>query len=290
MNNKKILIAGLHDTGKTTFIAALWYFVHLTSAKKKLALYSLAKGEHEYLNNISNDWLTFKRLSRTNNNPGGEAIIMNLKNLESEDLIELEIPDFSGETFKYQFENREWTAEYDNLLNNISGILLFVNAGDKNNRPQSIYDANEAAMAMGAEPLNSNEGIELSPWRVENAPNQVKLVDILQFISHYKPEILPVNIVLMISAWDLVEIADTENRLMPEEWIKLNLPLLHQFLKCNADIFKCRYVGISAQGCDYEKVEDINKVLNKDASERIIIKEGNKYDNDITKHIVWLTE
>ena len=182
------------------------------------------------------------------------------------------------------------SVEFDELLNNTNVILLFVNAADNNNRPQLIFDANEAAAIMGAEPLTTNEGVELKQFRTEEIHNQVKLIDLLQFIKYYKLKILPVKIVIMISAWDIVEPIGKSNQLTPEEWIRLNLPLLHQFLNCNRETFNSKYLGISAQGCDYDNVEEVEIALTKNPSERVIIKEENNHINDITKYIVWLTE
>jgi hypothetical protein len=76
----------------------------------------------------------------------------------------------------------------------------------------------------------------------------------------------------------------------PEEWIKNNLPLLFQYLSCNRAIFDCKYIGISAQGGNYDNDGQIDEIISKDPSERIIIKEEHVYSNDITKNIAWLAE
>jgi hypothetical protein len=52
--NKKILLAGLHNTGKTTYVAALWYMLSNYDDHFPVKLGSLEHGEDTYLNQISN--------------------------------------------------------------------------------------------------------------------------------------------------------------------------------------------------------------------------------------------
>jgi hypothetical protein len=292
MTSKKVLVAGLPRTGKTTFLAALWYFVQPSGESNgNLTLESLAKGEHEYLNEIAQKWLRCQHLTRTtpvnSTNTGKEAIIMNLKNSTTKNKIVLEIPDFQGETFKQQFENREWDIEYQELLGNINGILLFVNPEATNNMPLLINDANDIANQIGAEPPQSNDGVNIVPWKLELSPNQVKLIDILQFISFYKPNIFPLKLTVLISAWDIVQKTSKKGE-TPTTWLENKLPLLYQYLFCNSELFEIMVIGISAQGCNYEDHEQVTEMLSKKPQERILINDGSKEYHDITTIIAWL--
>lgn len=287
MSGHKILLSGLPNTGKTTFIAALWYLVRSDSPNRSLALNSLERGEHEYLNKISFEWLSFEKVPRTN--PGViEPVIMNLKNIQTGELISLDIPDFSGEIFREHFDNREWTIELYELFNEVAGVLLFINPDDPKNRPSLVSDAIEAANILGEAPPVVNDLTKLISWNSSHTSNQVKMVEHLQMISYYKPEILPMKIGIIISAWDKVE--DMANpQILPEQWLKLNLPLLYQYLITNKQDFVLEIFGVSAQGIDYKNKEGVDKLAESSAEERICVKRGNVISKDIAEPITWVS-
>src|SRR5258708_2938371 len=58
------LMAGLPETGKTTFLAALWHVAksHEVSGSMRL---ERREGDQEYLNNIANAWSKCAELVRT---------------------------------------------------------------------------------------------------------------------------------------------------------------------------------------------------------------------------------
>ncbi len=287
MPKNKILLLGLPNTGKTTFIAALWYYVRSDAATKSLILNSLEKGEHEYLNKISMEWLSFEKVPRTN--PGViEPVLMNLKNVKTGEIILLDIPDFSGEIFREHFDNREWSKELFELFDEIVGTLIFINPNDHKNRPALVSDAIEAAAILGEVPPLINDLSKLIPWDSTHTSNQVKLVEHLQMISYYKDEILPMKIGIIISAWDKVEDIK-EPKVYPEEWLKLHLPLLYQYLTTNQSNFICEYFGISAQGVDYDDKDGINELFDVPAEDRICVKQGNNIFNDIAQPISWVS-
>lgn len=304
MSETRILVAGLPSTGKTTYIAALWNYVKSTAADKSLTLDTLAGSEHEYLNSIGNDWLEYKDPSRSLQNKDFEKVIMQLKKTANGEPVKIEIPDMAGEKFRDHFDQREWTVEFDNLLNDLSGMILFVNPSDCNNRPKFISDAKELERILdNMEELvsdelsqkNTNEvphaAIQQEPsvnnWDIKFVPNQVKLVELLQLLNFHKLINAQVKISLIISAWDQVQGADN---ILPEDWLAKNLPLLHQYILCNTDKFNVKYFGISAQGCDYNDEPALNAILHKNAAERIIVKEGTQELKDIAKPVIWMTE
>ncbi len=288
MNKKSILLAGLPATGKTTFIAALWYYLNNSCNDQLLMVNSLAGGEHEYLNSISRDWAVYKTVARTRSN-NGEKIQINVKNTKTDQIIVLDIPDFSGETFKSHFDTREWTEEYDKLLNKTNGFILFVDPQDANNTPHLITDADEAALLFEEPTEISNESIEFKQYSAEHTCNQVKLVEELQFIKHHKPAMVPLKIAVVISAWDVVEKSSEDVKVLPLEWLEKSMPLLYQYLVCNSTDFILQVFGVSAQGLEYNN-EDINKALSKNRLDNIIVEDGTETSKDISKPIVWITE
>jgi hypothetical protein len=287
-DSKKILLVGLPSTGKTTFIAALWYYVSHWDSNRTLTLNSLEKGEEEYLNSIRDKWARYEIVPRTSvAKLQGETVIMNLRNTLTQQTVILDIPDLSGETFKRHFEFREWSIEFDKMLNGICGVIIFVDPTDGNNVPKSIIQADEISNLLGeAAKISSNEKYE--EWKLDFIPNQIQIVDFLQFILYHKPQIIPAKVSILISAWDKVQ--GTFGDVSPNSWMEKNFPLLYQFMVCNSQVFNTRYLGVSAQGVDYSDEKRVDEMASKDPLERIIIKEESEVSNDITRPIVWLTE
>lgn len=285
MNTNRILFAGMYDSGKTTFIAALWAYVNSDKKDKHLKLNTLANSENEYLDTIRAEWLQCKKVTRTNLNKT-ENVKMNLLNESNSENIILEIPDISGELFGNHFQLREWTSEYDSLINQVNGILLFINPNDKKNRTDFIVDSLEIVKELGGTPEN-NENVTFATWSEEHTSNQVKLVETLQFIEARKDIVAPIKVSVMVSRWDLIE---GEGSPSPEKWIQTKMPLLYQYLKCNTNYFSPFYFGVSAQGCDYDNPDDVNRMLEVEPFERPFIRLEKEVLKDLTAPIIWLTE
>src|SRR4051812_4859496 len=72
------------------------------------------------------------------------------------------------------------------------------------------------------------------PYDDAHAPQQVKLVDLLQFLTvapvlHSR---FPLNVI--VSAWDKIESLGVKTT--PAIWLAKHLPLLDQFLRANAEV------------------------------------------------------
>jgi len=301
MSETRILVSGLPGTGKTTFIAALWCYVKSRTIDKTLTVNSLAGVEHEYLNSIANDYMEYKIPGRSLQNTHYEKVVMPLKKVSDSQPVTLEIPDIAGEKFRDHFDMREWSKEYDDLLQDVKGMLVFVSPLSPNNQPQFIADAAESEALLGEDEVAEAqstatvhaEAIEAPPkptltnWDVKYVPNQVKIVDGLQFLLHHKELETPLKLSIIISAWDTISGAE---ELDPETWLEYNLPLLHQYLQCNTDKFTCRCFGVSGQGCDYDKPDQVDAIAGKPVYERIKVKQGANTTTDITQPIIWMTE
>ena len=299
----RVLFAGMHESGKTTFIAALWDYINSGKADKKLSLKSLANTENQYLEKIRSEWLQCMKVTRTNLNES-ETVQMNVLNTASEKNLILEIPDISGELFNSHFQNREWDTYYENIVNQMGGILLFVNPKDKRNRAQYIADAlaiefemenefNEKAESNAQDTLETQKepteisSVNFPQWSEEHTSNQVKLVETLQFIASRIEIHIPMRISVVISRWDLIEDNGSGT---PLSWFYTKMPLLHQYLICNEAIFQFQVFGVSAQGGDYMKNDERSRLLSLEPHDRVIVKLENSFINDISIPIIWLTE
>jgi Double-GTPase 1 len=288
-----MLIAGLPGTGKSSFIAALWGYITSSSEYKPLKLGSLSKGDYEYLNTITRAWHQYEPLAR---NVGAKMDIqMDLIISSSESRISVDIPDFSGEIFRDHFDYRVWDKEYDILLETVDGILLFVSPYSANNHPVLIDEINSLSEILAPDAESKQEVVSENPRRIvgykpEFTCNQVKLVEELQFILYHKPEILPIRVGIVVSAWDTIEKAGSENMITPAEWVERELPLLYQFLFCNNSSFECEYFGISAQGVAYEDEKATEAMYGLPIEKRVTVRFGNNSTHEITKPILWVIE
>src|ERR1700733_5754506 len=225
----KLLLMGLPSTGKTSYLAALWYMVNQLNIKCGLRLEKL-DGESKYLNEICEAWLQYRPVTR-NLLDSEKLVSMALKNESTRQGVRLIVPDLSGESFRLQWTERQLTSEYDEHLREASGGILFVHP-EGIVKPIRIDTLDDLAEVLGDDAVPETEvgggtsPMPTRPWKRENAPTQVQLVELLQFISsreHFRP---PFRLVILVSAWDLlVSLNET-----PSVWVSGQLPLLQQFL------------------------------------------------------------
>lgn len=267
------MMIGLPEAGKTTFLAAFWNVVE--SSDCKLSLYKLP-AQSEYISAISKKWVNCEPLERTVT--GTEKTVeLTLTGLDTNELFNLVLPDLSGERFEAHFTERQWDSDYEDLIADSHGILLFVNP----NKVEDPILISQAAAAGGKDMLMGGKESEAIDWDSSLAPTQVKLVDILQF--HANNCIKPIHkIAVIISAWDSI----VTNEKTPREWMQERLPLLHQFLKANNNI-SYKVFGVSAQGGDIEKNKKaLLKITNP--IERIIVKDENIVGSDLSSPLTWV--
>ncbi len=283
MNQKKLLICGLPGSGKTTFLAALWYLLTNDEASTALELGGWPNNR-EYLNNLARKWSCFVEVDRTPTKEMRE-IQLELKNDHME--VELIAPDMSGETWESLWTDRSCTNKVAEWSKDACGIMLFLHA-DKIEPPLDISTVN--AMA-GNTPGDRNYN-ENNEWVAASAPTQVILVDILQSLSRFPLCHEVRNLAIVISAWDMV----SERGLSPEEYLCSEMPLLHQYLKCSGDYIQYKIYGVSALGGDLNSPSENDRIKALDVpSERIKVVQGgcsdtSEFDNDLTAPIQWLFE
>lgn len=243
MNNHFVLI-GLPNTGKTSYLAALWYMVGQSSTSCALKLDRL-DGESQYLNQIRDAWLEYRPVAR-NKADSQRTVIMWLVNRETSTMGRLSFPDLSGEAFRSQWTERQLATGYDESLREATGGILFVNP-DNIVKPHRIDTVNVVLGEIGGGETTQGAKIKDKSWDKERTPTQVQLVDILQFMvsrSYFRP---PFRLAVVVSAWDRI----TDDNLRPSDWIARELPLLKQFIESNELLFEVSFYGISAQGARY---------------------------------------
>jgi len=279
MSDKIILFSGLPNSGKTTFIAALWYYLFYSSGNTEYTFDTLENSEQEYLNAISLKWASCEDVVRTNPTRL-EDISIRIKNNSSNERMLLNVPDINGERFNSQFEFRQWEEDFENVIDNCHGLLLFVDPRDAKNKPRLIYHENQYYRMFGDDKPKNEAPV--TEWTEKLAPSQVKLVDFLQMLDYHKPGTIK-RIAIIISCWDVVK-----NETDPQHWAKTHVPLLYQYLTANHGLFEIKFFGISSQGGNYEN--DKAKLQQMEPLDRIQVTDGVTKSNNILGPILWLTD
>lgn len=281
--SNQFVMIGLPATGKTSFLAALWYLVQHGEVEHRLTIERM-EGDSKHLNQISNSWASFEVVPRT---PTGteRTVSMILNDTADKKTITLTFPDLSGESFMSQWVDRHFTANYDEFLRESVGGVLFISPLNYH-KPVRIASAIPLLKEMGAagQSNGGNDDDAPIPWDPIQAPTQVQLVELLQFIAgreYFKP---PFRLALVVSAWDdVLKVRKTS----PAKWLIEEMPFLSQFLESNRRLFDFNVYGISAQGGDYNK--DVNDLTAMNPSERILIEgDGVKNVHDLTELLTWL--
>jgi hypothetical protein len=286
---RSLIIAGFPESGKTTYLAALWSILtaRLTASSTTLRFESLGEGEFSHLNAIAQRWLDGFRQFHTEI-PGNKVVQMNLLGPDQKP-VRLAFPDLSGESYRHMFEERECDRQVAQILTSGQGMLYFIHS-DTIRPPQLITTVMQQSQALGA-PIPPNQYV---PWSPRLAPTGVQTVDLLQLLRA-KPVQVPFGrLAIVLSAWDKVA---EENR-TPKEFVAERLPLLNQYLHSGADNWDWKIYGVSAQGADYEKEKEelspaqqakLDAVRSlDDLAERITVICDERESHDLTEPLSWL--
>jgi hypothetical protein len=293
MSGKRaIVICGLPESGKTTFLAALWHVVTAREISTKLRLHSLRDGDATHLNEIAARWRNARVQERTK---AGRTKLVSMDLTDgSSSVMRLTFPDVSGESYRRMWEERECDKEMAHILSGDTGILLFVH-GDRIDSPEWVTDVAALSTRMGLElPL-----VKPVPWHPRLAPTQVQVVDLLQLLCAPPLGTPPRRLGIVLSAWDKVA---PEGR-TPTAFLAERMPLLDQWLKHAALAAPVCVFGVSAQGGDYEPDAEVRTTtpwspeqvetlrgLDRPSDRVLVVGDGLPAEcHDITEPITWLT-
>lgn len=289
---KNCLIAGLPDSGKSTYIGALWHVVQYDTDKIDLALVASDDNLPEntaQLTALSKCWHNVEDMDRTSNDvPNSISFILKKKNENTE--FTLNVPDFRGESIRQIVtknqppELDEWCQKADSLLYMMSNVDAGVFADDYN------IDADESTTT-----INSKEIPPLEPKNMTPAALNMLLIRYLREHTGCK------KVVICLSAWD--KISKINNEITPEDYLCDHSPALYNLIKYHFP--KAQFYGLSAQGDAYGYEEqakgknkkrvvttECRKVLQELTMQgkRAFIYEGKKKSHDITKPIAALLD
>ncbi len=187
-------IIGLPRSGKTTFLAALWYVINAGEVQTALALDELA-GDHTHLNNIAEVWMRCKEVPRTSL-ASETSVMVHVRERDTGLRAVVEFPDLSGESFDRQVAVRSCATTYVEGFHGEGGILLFVTA-DRSMDDLTIAELNRA---LEGDPNVEDQG-ELREWTPSLVPAQVRLVELLQFLQRPPFQHTRRRLGVIVSAW-----------------------------------------------------------------------------------------
>lgn len=236
MESKNILLAGLPAAGKSTYITALWAVEKDGKSGHLLSCDGLPS-ESSYIDGMRDNWMVLKEVRRTAFAEPHE-IVLPMKSLRTGEKISLVLPDFKGEVFQRVLDNavsdniREWCGKAE-------GILFMLNLG--NASPDMLQEE----MSEAAKPKVELEKVVMTSNDITGA---IKNVLLLKFLWE---EVGDCPMSICFSCWDIRDVAEG---LSAEQWVKENHPCIYNFVE--EHFTECRYFGISAQGADYQSLDD----------------------------------
>lgn len=289
VNERQIIVIGLPSSGKTSFLAALQDYIDSDISGKTIQMFKYSDNS-EYLNKIHSRWLNCDEPIRTNQDQAiRDQVLMFLEEIKTGDRLCLNVPDVAGEHFSQQWSDSYWEYNYKKLVDVADAILLFIHP-DLLVTHASISDVYLALPGFVENDGNAEvSGENLNSWTPNSSPTQVVLADVLQLHLEHIFKQAPIPISIIISAWDTV-IGKTPD-LTPIEWLKINMPLLGQFLETNVELLTYQVFGVSAQGGDFSVPEKKLELQEKETpSERIIVQTDNQKNHDIGGPIISIIE
>ena len=125
------MIAGLPSSGKSTYIGALWYCLRHPAKNADLKLVADNNNLPEdisVLNRLSDAYKDMRAINRTNSNEN-ERVQLNLRVVSTGETIQVEVPDFLGETFRdlIELNQSDLLTEW---LDNTDSLVYFISDGN----------------------------------------------------------------------------------------------------------------------------------------------------------------
>lgn len=235
MKQKKCLIAGLPESGKSTYLGALWHTINYHKDKDGMALKATTNNPPEnveQLMTLSTKWVNVEDMDRTYGDVP-DSISFNLTDGTEE--FTLEVPDFRGEsirqivTMNHPKAFDEWIEKGDTLLYMISDVKAGVFADD--------YQEDENEVTAGNDEIPEFDIKKMTPA----ALNMLILRYLAEKCSFRK-------VVICLSVWD--EVVKDGDGINPKTYLKEQSPALYNFIEYHFQ--PVSYYGLSAQGEAYE--------------------------------------
>ena len=258
MNEEYILIAGLPESGKSTYVGALSYVLSHYQGK---ALLQTQANTNPYVASLAESWMNMEQVNRSHAEDH-ERLDFEVKKSEGAP-FKLILPDFMGESFQRVIEQKE-KPELRNWYSKTKSLFLLM----REIRSEFVVEDNK-----GVEPTMLPSKVD--PLTVKLMSFQAKNIMLLKYLDS---QMIIDNLILGISAWD--ELKTKKN---PKSYLKFKMPTFYHFVERywpNTQVY-----GISAQGGKYKADDNYIDSMQEKAimGERAyIVGDDGLHDFDIT--------
>lgn len=277
----RVCIAGLPDSGKSSFLAALAFLIWHGQIKTSLTRNNNSGVDNSYIDKLQRSYLSFEKQERTKLGDNNQ-IVFSLIGDGCPDGVEISLLDVSGEIYNEIWTERRFPLDLAEDFKHSECLILFISVKAQY-QLAAITETTAGLQTINKEYVEDASIVsdEITTWNLGLASKQTMLVELMQcLVSCKESYAFSVNIVL--SAWD--EVYDKDKNMTPKEWLSHNLPLLDQFLFAHSQHLRVKLYGVSAQGCDLEDEEKVDELSKKFTScERAYVcPEGEGMHHDLT--------
>ena len=237
MSERRVMLLGLPETGKSTFIGTLWHFVEEPSIEyvREASL----PGERRHAQELAEHVRELTEITRTHHD-ADERFEVPVEFPRS-GTVTLVIPDRSGEQLEGLVQRRVWPELLREEVVQASAVMLFVH-------PSVITPPLELHLLPGVP-----SGEEALEYKNPSACTAAQLIDGLEEVLEAMRDRWPVRVAVVISAFDLAD-GDT-----PEQWLDLRLPAIASMLRNDPARVQSAVFGVCAQGGAREDAEEVKQ-------------------------------
>ena len=264
MDDIKILIAGLPNAGKTTYIAALNGAIQ---QKGNFCLsYAGRTSEIQYLNKITTQWLEGKVVDHsTDDEP--KYIKWPLK--KNDDVINIIIPDMKGEMFQ-DIINNDFNDGLADFCKGASSIFFFIN-----NIVKPVLKDHVRNIVSDEEARNEETNLQeedVVSLNINKVNDVVKAILVLKYLRNL---IGDVRLAVAVSSWDVIE--STYDNI--EAYMKSECSALYNYVRYHFKDYK--FYGVSAQGLNYDEHRDSLDDITSEGKRAYVFTTEKEYDLSI---------
>jgi energy-coupling factor transporter ATP-binding protein EcfA2 len=264
----KLLLLGEQATGKSSLLVALYgALVHHRAGALRIVR---TVDEVEFL---SRGLRAFGRQESVRRTEVDSRARLLLEVAHGDRVVDIELPDRSGELLKHMIDARAWDPELHRQLGEAAGAMLFLRADQLNVE----FDGPAAG------PPVTIDGMQPS-WAPTQMPADVRTVDLLQAMVEERATALPVAVIL--SAWDRAGADDVQ----PAAWLAERVPLLQQFLATHPGQLPHRVFGVSAQGAEFMEISREPDDAAEDPWDRAFLVGPEGARGTLAEPILWLID
>lgn len=237
--SRNVLFVGGPGSGKSNYLFRTWIAIE---RKTGSIVQNGLPPDLGYLHDGASVLLDGRFAPHTSRDTGHTSSIPIAARERPDDTSNLIVPDASGELWLDLYQKREWRVEWDELVAEGTGFVIFVRAASPHNVPaldwitcERIYGPSVQAQAT-------------------EIPTQVLLVDWIQILRSITDRRIGRNyashLSVVVAAWDRVP--SDRQRGSPHDYLTTEFPLLAQFLEADSHGFRAKVFGLSIVGGDPE--------------------------------------